>query len=133
MALFGRKKKDEKEDNVKPPEEVREESVQEKQLEVKVPKDGDEHAYAAIIFPYMTEKANLGAQERKYVFRVTERSTKIEIRKAIEKMYKVKVQKVAIAMKPSKTRVMGKHEGVKQGFKKAIVTLAEGYKIDIIS
>ena len=54
-------------------------------------------------------------------------------KKAIEKMYKVKVKSVSITMKPAKARRVGKHEGFKAGFKKAIVTLIKGDKIDIVS
>ena len=98
-----------------------------------MPKGGDEHTYAVISIPHLTEKATLLAGINKYVFKVSNNSTKIDIKKAIEKMYKVKVRKVAVALVPSKTRRVGKHEGEKPGYKKAIITLVAGDKIDIIS
>jgi large subunit ribosomal protein L23 len=81
----------------------------------------------------LTEKSSLLAALNKYVFKVAKNSGKTDIKKAIEKMYKVKVAKVAISFGRSKARKVGKYEGEKTGFKKAIVTLVEGDKIDIIS
>lgn len=86
----------------------------------------------AILSPHLTEKARLLGKVNKYVFKIDKNSNKIQIQKAIEKMYKVKVKKVAVISIPSKTRRVGRYEGKKSGFKKAIVTLFEGNKIDII-
>jgi len=138
MSLFGKKKKEEEKD-VKSREESAEiendllAGRQEKKPEVKIPKGGDDLAYSAIIRPHLTEKSSLMAEINKYVFQVADGANKIEIKKAIEKMYKVKVEKVAIGVKPAKTRRVGRHEGEKSGFKKAIVTLKKGDKIDIIT
>jgi large subunit ribosomal protein L23 len=106
---------------------------QEKQPEIKIPKGGDDHAYSVIIAPHMTEKASLETAKNKYTFKVAKNASKIEVKKAIEKMYKVKVKNVSITMKPNKIRRIGRNEGIKAGFKKAIVTLVEGDKIDIVS
>ena len=67
-----------------------------------------------------------------YVFTVTKNANKIEIRRAIEKLYKVNVRKVRVVNLPSKFRQIGKYQGEKSGFKKAIVSLRAGQKIDII-
>lgn len=80
---------------------------------------------------HVTEKAGLLNGLNQYVFKVASRSNKIEIRKAVEKMYGVKVDQVRISITPSKTRRLGQQEGEKAGFKKAMVKLAEGQKIDI--
>lgn len=137
MALFSKKKSaqggsasGEKEEIKNEPQEMAE--VKDKiKPTAKLPKGGDEMSYAAIISPHVTEKAsNMGALN-KYSFKVNADSNKFEIKNAIEKMYKVKVKKVAIVTMPSKARRVGRHEGVKPGFKKAIVTLVEGDKIEI--
>jgi len=77
-----------------------------------------------------TEKGTILEQDRKYLFQVSSRSNKIEIRKAVEEIYKVKVAAV------NTTIVRGKQKRVRQAvgsttpWKKAIVTLKEGQKIE---
>lgn len=90
----------------------------------------DARAYQVILAPHQTEKAGLMASLSKYVFRVGANSNKIEIRRAIEKLYKVKVDKVAVLKLPAKARRLGRTAGFRPGFKKAMVTLAAGHKID---
>ncbi|MDO8663783.1 MAG: 50S ribosomal protein L23 [Candidatus Wildermuthbacteria bacterium] len=81
---------------------------------------------------HVTEKAGLLNGINQYVFKVAPRSNKIEIKKAVEKMYGVKVDQVRISVMPSKKRRLGNQEGEKGGFKKAMVKLAGGEKIDIM-
>lgn len=132
MALFGKKKKEEK--KLEPQIEGGQEKVEEVAApKAELPKGGDEHAYAAIVAPHLTEKSSAMGSENKYVFRVAREANKFEIKKAVEKLYKVKVVKIAVSHKPGKVRRLGRHEGVKTGFKKAIITLVKGDKIDIIS
>jgi len=80
--------------------------------------------------PIITEKTQrLKAAGNKVTFRVDVKANKIEIRKAIEEVFKVKVLAVnTIAMEGKKKR-MGRTEGVRADWKKAIVTLAPGEKI----
>ena len=83
--------------------------------------------------PYITEKSNALSADNKYVFIVLKRSNKSLIKKLVEKNYKVKVDKVnVIFLNVAPTRLGFKktltHKG---GYKKAIVTLKEGYKIDL--
>lgn len=80
--------------------------------------------------PIITEKAHLMKGDgNKVSFRVDVKANKIEIRKAIETLFKVKVLGVnTITMKGKKKR-MGRTEGVTSAWKKAIVTLAPGEKI----
>lgn len=82
--------------------------------------------------PHVTEKAGYLNGFNQYVFKVASRSNKIEVKRAVEKMYGVRVERVAIALMPAKKRRLGRQEGEKAGFKKAIIKLAEGQKIDII-
>lgn len=84
-----------------------------------------------LIHPLITEKSSLLALQRKYVFRVDQAENKIEIAKEVEAKYKVKVHEVNIIWTKSKKRRLGKIEGKRGGFKKAIVTLKEGQKIEI--
>lgn len=82
---------------------------------------------------YVTEKSGHLSGFNQYVFKVVPRSNKLEIKKAVEKMYGVKVVRVTVSLAPSKKRKLGRQEGERAGFKKAIIKLAEGYKIDVAS
>jgi large subunit ribosomal protein L23 len=84
--------------------------------------------------PIITEKSMLLVEEQnKYTFSVDKRANKIQIAKAIEELFKVKVVKVnKINAVPKKKRV-GQHSGFKPAITKAIVTLAEGSKIEIFN
>ena len=84
-----------------------------------------------IIRPILTEKARKFAEKGQYVFEVSKISNKSEIKKAIEKIFKVKVEKVRIIKLPEKPRRLGRMSGKKKGIKKAIVRLKEGQKIEI--
>jgi large subunit ribosomal protein L23 len=85
-----------------------------------------------IIAPIITEKSYKLAQEQnKYTFKVHPDANKIEIKNAVEKLFKVKVTSVnTINVKPKRKR-LGKFEGKTSSWKKAIVTLKEGDKIEL--
>ena len=87
-----------------------------------------------ILRPIITEKSMLLAeQENKYTFSVDKRANKIQIAKAIEELFDVKVVKVnKIKSHPKKKRV-GQYTGFKPAVTKAIVTLAKGSKIEIFN
>ncbi len=91
----------------------------------------DASIYAVIDHQHITEKASDLMSLNKYTFKVFPRSNKDMVRKAIEKLYGVKVKGVNMVTLPSKSVRLGRHEGVKGGFKKAIVTLHKGHTIDI--
>ena len=97
-----------------------------------IPQGGDSEAYRFVLNPHVTEKATNGNILNKYTFKVAKNSNKIEIKKAIEKLYKVKVSSVNIQNIPSKKRQIGRYMGTKSGFKKAIITLKEGQKIEVV-
>ena len=81
--------------------------------------------------PVITEKAALLGQNNTYVFKVDSRANKIEIKQAIEKIFKVKVAAIrTLNVKPKKRRV-GRYAGLSNRSKKAIVTLAEGQQIEL--
>lgn len=81
--------------------------------------------------PIITEKsANIAADEKTYVFKVDVKANKSQIKDAVEKIFNVKVEKVnTINVHPKKKRV-GRYTGMTNKYKKAIVTLANGNKID---
>ena len=81
--------------------------------------------------PIITEKsANIAADEKTYVFKVDVKANKSQIKDAIEKIFNVKVEKVnTVNVHPKKKRV-GRYSGMTNKYKKAIVTLANGNKID---
>ncbi|MCB2215056.1 50S ribosomal protein L23 [Desulfofustis glycolicus] len=83
--------------------------------------------YSVLQGPCLTEKANLQQEMgNKVVFKVHPDANKIEIRKAVESMFKVKVRDVKTVSMPGKQKRVGKHFGRTQDWKKAYVTLAEG-------
>lgn len=87
--------------------------------------------YDKILAPVITEKStNLIQGSNTYTFRVDKTMNKVEIKKAIEEIFSVDVLRVnTINVKPKFKRV-GQHEGFTSGYKKAMVTIAEGQKID---
>jgi len=82
--------------------------------------------------PIITEKsANIASNERNYVFKVDAKANKTQIKQAIEKIFNVKVERVnTVNVHPKKKRV-GRYSGMTNKYKKAIVTLAIGNKIDL--
>ena len=81
--------------------------------------------------PVITEKSQAAQAEGKYTFKVDPKATKLEIKDAIEKIFKVKVTSVkTMNVKPKKRRV-GRYTGLTNRSKKAIVTLADGQTIDL--
>ncbi|MCE5228295.1 50S ribosomal protein L23 [bacterium] len=94
------------------------------------------HPYQILIGPLLTERATAaqGLTEPKYSFKVRVDSNKVEIRKAIERAFKVKVVKVNTVLNKGKVKRlrMGQPEGKRPDWKKAVVTLAEGQTINLI-
>ena len=76
-----------------------------------------------IIAPVITEKSNDGLQEGKYTFKVNKNATKVEIAKAVEKLFEVKVLKVNTMHVGGKKKRVGYHLGKTSDWKKAIVTI----------
>ena len=76
-----------------------------------------------ILAPVITEKAVSMLPEKKYTFRVADKANKIEIAKAVEEIFGVKVAKVNTISMKGHLRRMGRNEGYTSDWKKAIVTL----------
>ncbi len=81
-----------------------------------------------ILAPVITEKSVSAMAEKKYTFRVANDTNKIEIAKAVEEIFGVKVAKVNTISMKGKKRRMGRFEGYTSDWKKAVVTLTEDSK-----
>lgn len=81
-----------------------------------------------IIRPIITEKSMDGLAERKYTFKVMKSANKIEVKKAVEALFGVKVEKVNTISVKGKKKRMGRSEGYTSDWKKAIVTLTADSK-----
>jgi large subunit ribosomal protein L23 len=89
--------------------------------------------YDIVKRPIVSEKTTKLAEEGKYTFEVDRRANKIQIKEAIEALFKVEVEKVnVINMKPKAKRV-GQYQGFKAAVTKAVITLKPGQKIDIFT
>lgn len=78
----------------------------------------------------LSEKSARLIQTGKYVFNVTKNANKVEIKKAVERAYKVNVVQVNILNTKGKVKNFGRIAGKTAGFKKAVVTLKQGQKIE---
>ena len=76
-----------------------------------------------IIKPIITEKSNEGIEEGKYTFKVDRKATKVDIAKAVEKLFNVKVVKVNTVSVKGKAKRVGVHQGRPAAWKKAIVMI----------
>lgn len=91
------------------------------------------NSYEVLQGPMLTEKGTLMKEtENKVLFRVATGANKIEIKKAVEEIFKVKVDRVATINYLGKKKRMGKHEGKRPDWKKAIITLKKGEKLDFV-
>ncbi|PIR70244.1 MAG: 50S ribosomal protein L23 [Candidatus Niyogibacteria bacterium CG10_big_fil_rev_8_21_14_0_10_42_19] len=133
------KKKDKSADRYKRKEKtVKEEAILGEEEKAEVKKEGifkiKESAFASkiLISPIVTEKSAHLTESSKYVFKVKPTSTKPEIKRAVEEVYGVKVRQVNVIKKPAKKRIFRGRIGRKPGYSKAVVSLAEGNKIEFI-
>ena len=91
----------------------------------------DMRHYDTIVSPVITEKATLASESNQFVFRVARHATKPQIKAAIEQLFDVKVTGVNTLVRKGKTKAFRGVRGKQQDVKKAIVTLADGYRIDV--
>ncbi len=87
-------------------------------------------AHDIIIRPIITEKSSRLMELNQYTFEVHRAANKIVIRKAVEEVFKVKVAKVRTVSVPSKPKRMGAFKGYSRSWKKAVITLAPGERIE---
>lgn len=92
--------------------------------------DNSTRKYDIIEAPILTEKTVALKEQRKYTFRVAKSANKVEIKNAVEQIFKVTVIKVNTINVLPKHKKVGQHAGFTSAYKKAICTLAKGDKID---
>lgn len=83
-----------------------------------------------LVKPRISEKASRLAKSNQYVFVVTKNANKVELKKAVEQAYKVKVTGVNMVTVKGKHRTFGRSAGRTSDFKKAVVTLRKGDAIE---
>ena len=86
---------------------------------------------AVIRRPILTEKSMRGAEDRKYTFEVAAGANKLTIKDAVERLFNVTVTKVNTMTIPGRMKRRGTRTYRTSGYRKAIVTLAPGQKIDL--
>jgi large subunit ribosomal protein L23 len=87
-----------------------------------------------LLAPILSEKSViLRDKENRYGFKVDPTANKIEIKHAVETVFKVKVEKVRTLNVHGKMHRVGKYQGMRSDWKKAFVTVKEGQKIDLTS
>jgi large subunit ribosomal protein L23 len=91
----------------------------------------DASHYDVIVAPVITEKATMASEANQVIFKVRNNATKSEIKAAVERLFDVKVEAVNTLIRKGKRRVFKGTRGVRSDSKKAVVTLAEGHKIDV--
>ena len=89
------------------------------------------HAYGVILRPLITEKAQSITGLGKYAFEVDKRANKLQVKEAVEATFDVKVKAVNTCMMKGKVRRYGRNATKQPDWKKAIVTLAPGDKIEL--
>ena len=89
------------------------------------------HLYDKILSPIVTEKSTNLSEQNKVVFKVPTNSNKSNLKKNIEKIFKVNVTKINIVNKQNRTKVTRGKKVKVQGYKKAIITLKKGQSIDL--
>jgi large subunit ribosomal protein L23 len=89
------------------------------------------HLYEVLRRPLITEKNTFLQEQNKYVFEVDGRANKNQVKQAVEKVFKVQVVNVNMITVPGKTKRYGRHEVETSSWKKAIVTLKTGNKIEL--
>ena len=89
------------------------------------------HLYDKILSPLVTEKSTNLSDQNKIIFKVPNRTNKINLKKNIEKIFKVNVTKINIINKQSRRKVVRGKKVKVMGYKKAIITLQKGQNIDL--
>lgn len=109
---------------------LEETQVKQKEQQIKTRTTG--FSYEAIKQPHISEKSTLLSEKDQYVFQVLPGYNKNEIKKSVEGIYGVNVLSVNIIKIPPKKRRLGRTEGFKKSYRKAVVKIKEGQKIEIL-
>jgi len=89
------------------------------------------HLYDKILTPMVTEKSTILSEQNKIVFKVPFKANKNNLKKNIEKIFKVNVTKINVINKQNRTKIVKRKKVKVQGDKKAIITLKKGQSIDL--
>ena len=89
------------------------------------------HPGQVLIKPVISEKSYEGIARNQYTFKVHKDAHKTQVRQAVEQQFDVKVERVNIVKVQPKPKRRGLHRGTKPGWKKAVVQLKQGDKIEI--
>ena len=89
------------------------------------------HLYEVLRRPLITEKNTVLQAQNKYAFEIDKKANKPQVKQAVEKAFKVKVTSVNMITVPGKTKIVGRRQVQTAQWKKAIVTLKPGDKIEI--
>jgi large subunit ribosomal protein L23 len=89
------------------------------------------HLYDKILSPMVTEKSTNLSEQNKVVFKVPRKANKVNLKKNIEKIFKVNVTKINIINKQSRKKITRGKKVKVVGYKKAIITLKKGQSIDL--
>ena len=95
------------------------------------PEKGAQKIHGILEVPHITEKATDLSKLNQYVFRVSKNANKVQIKMAVEDFYGVRVRRVRVINVPRKKKRLGKTEGFRKGYRKAVVRIQEGQKIEI--
>ena len=87
--------------------------------------------YDVIVSPAITEKSTMASEQNQVVFNVARKASKPEIKAAVEALFGVKVMAVNTLLRKGKRKTFRGRRGQQSDFKKAMVTLAEGSRIDV--
>jgi large subunit ribosomal protein L23 len=98
----------------------------------RISKRSSVYSFDAVNEPHISEKASYLSEKEQYIFKVSPKYNKNEIKKAVEGLYGVDVLSVNIVKIPPKKRRLGRTEGFRKGYKKAIVKIKQGQKIEIL-
>ena len=92
----------------------------------------EERIMSILLAPHVSEKASFAADRGEFVFKVAIDATKLEIKRAVELLFEVKVDAVTTSVVKGKTKRTGQISGRRSNWKKAYVTLEEGQDIDFV-
>ena len=89
------------------------------------------HLYDKILSPLVTEKSTILSDQNKIVFKVPNKTNKINLKKNIEKIFKVNITKINIINRKTRKKIVRGKKIKVTGYKKAIITLKKGQNIDL--
>ena len=140
MALLDFLKKKKEAEKAKPQKKAEKVSAAKKETKpvemqpasVKTSPGKGKFSYEAVKQPHISEKATYLAEKDQYIFEISPNYNKNEIKKAVEGLYGVDVLSVNMIKIPAKKRRLGRTEGFRKAYKKAVVKIKNGQKIEIL-